>query len=518
LYFPTEKAVAVYEALIAVDDGQSDLEVDMKERARAAGAATLLVKAPVWLKQNPAAEQHACAILGASMAGISESVEPQKRHFSLKQSSLEYVAHYVVLDWIATASPATDEAVMRVLTSGDDRAVQVVVHHAYQNRAILGPRWWRLLQMGLWWAGLSILTPRYGDDELAQPRWRRWVAWLRKRRLSGVSAGPGDIDPLNIAQRVERFERSRWEQRYAKEGWGQKIRPGQRCTGGLDTHFLQGMFNWLLDENRAPSNAAERSEWTSLVRRFWAHEAWCRTGSADEDNKDYKPLSQMLGYKVVSAVARLTLTAAESEAAELWQSVLALGPRGFYALGSFLSDWFALITESTDVAAFAVRWRAMVEYMLTQSDWTMGHGDQLQRQALGFGADSFIVRAPGHATLIGSMRDLYKAWAERELAGDEDNLAGLCGFLCTEAGRALRLDGLTWISEALKREASAGRWYRDRTRNAFVEFLDVLVTEHSDEIGKDVKSRQALIELVAHAVVRQIPAALTLQERVRKRF
>lgn len=43
-------------------------------------------------------------------------------------------------------------------------------------------------------------------------------------------------------------------------------------------------------------------------------------------------------------------------------------------------------------------------------------------------------------------------------------------------------------------------------------------TEQHDEISKHPTARQALIDLVAHAVARQIPAALALQERIRERF
>jgi hypothetical protein len=73
---------------------------------------------------------------------------------------------------------------------------------------------------------------------------------------------------------------------------------------------------------------------------------------------------------------------------------------------------------------------------------------------LGFGSDSYIIRTPNHASLVGSMRDLYKLWAEKRLQGDDDNLAGLCGFLSTAAGRVLRLDGLLWIAEAIKGASS----------------------------------------------------------------
>jgi hypothetical protein len=160
----------------------------------------------------------------------------------------------------------------------------------------------------------------------------------------------------------------------------------------------------------------------------------------------------------------------------------------------------------------------MIEYMLGRRDWTNGcgwhYGQQLQRQVLGFGAS--LARMPGHAALIVSMRDLYKTWADNELAHGEDNVAGFSGFLATDSGAPLRMEGLQWIAAALRADPDFGKWYRDSTSNAFMEFLDTVATENAAEVSKDEPARQALLELVAHAVSRQFPAALALQERIRK--
>jgi hypothetical protein len=40
-----------------------------------------------------------------------------------------------------------------------------------------------------------------------------------------------------------------------------------------------------------------------------------------------------------------------------------------------------------------------------------------------------------------------------------------------------RIDGLQWIAEAMKADTDVGKWFRDRTSNVFMEFLDVLVSE-----------------------------------------
>jgi hypothetical protein len=116
------------------------------------------------------------------------------------------------------------------------------------------------------------------------------------------------------------------------------------------------------------------------------------------------------------------------------------------------------------------------------------------------------------------MRDLYETWAKRRLTDNEDNLAGFCGFLSTAAGKSLRMDGLRWIDEAMKADTDVGKWYRKETSDAFMSFLDVLVSEHVTELSKDEPARQALLDLVAHAVSLQLTAAQALQERIRRLF
>lgn len=116
------------------------------------------------------------------------------------------------------------------------------------------------------------------------------------------------------------------------------------------------------------------------------------------------------------------------------------------------------------------------------------------------------------------MRDLFEVWAKKRLTRHEDNLAGFCGFLATEAGKPLRVDGLRWIADAMKANPDLGKWFRDRTSNAFIEFLDLLVSEHAAELAQDDSARQMVLDLSALAMSRQLTAALALQERIRQLF
>jgi hypothetical protein len=508
-------------SLMAAVDGDEEIEIDaeMTHAPRVAAATVLLLRAPDWLARNVAVQQRAQSIIDAAIAGIADESEARGPRFLTAPSHLEFAAHLAAERWIADPSKENDERVLRLLTSGDQVAVRVLVWLAYRNREVLGQRWWRLLYLALLWSGLSMLTPRYGDAEGDEERWQKWRRWLRTRSLSAESASPSSVNPLAVAERIERLEFKRWQRRYEQDGHQFAQERGRRLSGSLDTHFLHAAFGWLFrDQSGRVIPTQEIETHRQLVGAFWAHQAWWQAGSGEDEDDDYQTLHGF-GYAILEELARLIVESPTTVAPTLWRPVFALGPKGHYAVGHFISCWFSQITETTVVAEFAQRWRPMIEFMVLDEKWAEDgpwyYGQQLERQILGFGASAFLKGLPDQVTLVGSMRDLFEIWAKNRLKSDEDNLAGFCGFLGSEPGKPLRIDGLQWIAEAMKADPDLGKWFRDRTSNAFMEFLDVLVSEHGSELARNDKARQALLDLSAHAVSRQLTAALALQERIR---
>jgi hypothetical protein len=512
----SEKAAAYLAEMMQVTSGDRDIKLkeEFKSVACVAAASALLCKAPDWLTKHGDVAQRARAIVDSVVDGIGTDSEDSRSRSIRGAPEMEFVAYVVAESWIAAPSKETDEAVMRIMTGGDDTAIMVLFNLAYQSREALSNAWWRLLFLALLRAGLSILAPRYGDADDVEPRWQRWLRWLRRRRISGIPATIKSVDPLGIAERIERFERRRWKQRYARDGRRDVIKPDRRMSGGLDTHFLEKAFGWLFEEGYGLPDPADQA---TLLAAFWSHEAWCLRGSANEDHDEFKSKGQ-LGYSIAGALAQLTLSTPAAKVHQIWEQVFALGPRGHYAIDAFLTQWFMLIKEPTDITEFVKRWRPMVEYALSNKQWAAEgkwfYAQQLERQVLGFGAAGYITHAPNHAVLIGGMRDLYKAWAETRLPSDQDNMAGFCFFLSSEAGSVLRMDGLQWIASVMRADPEIGEWYRDSTSNAFMAVLEAAVLEDADELAKNPAARQALVELTAQAVARQLPRALPLQERV----
>jgi hypothetical protein len=512
--------IAAIAALMAAADGDEavDLDEEMIRPARVAAAVVLLLGASDWLTANSTVRDRARAIVNLAMEDTA--VENDRSHFrySMAPSYLEFVAYFVFHEWLLAPSAATDHTVMRILTSGDDRAADVIAKMAYVRRIDLGERWWRLLYLALLWSGLTILKPRLGhEDETSKRQWLRRVRWLLTRRLSGRPSSVDQIRPLELAKRVEQFEAHQWEAEYRREGRQFTRDRSRRMSGALNTHFLEIIFAWLLTDKDLPTDAAELEQRRNLLIALWSHQAWWLVGSESDSSGDYAPMGQF-GYKLLDALAAIIPITDVNAAPTLWQPVFDLGPKGHYAIGHFFLCFFSNLAETTDTVTFATHWRPMIEAVMKGQGWDGGpwyHQQSIERQALGFANVDALVRPRQAPLLVESMRDLYRAWAEKRLPGDEDNLAALCNFLSTQAGMPLRMDGLIWIAESMRGDSSGHNWYRDRTSAAFVEFLNAVITSDNSEAVAKLETRKALIDLIGLAVSRQLPAALALQDRLK---
>lgn len=516
---PVEQITAIA-GLMAAADGDEDvgLEEEMVRPARIAAAVVLLLGAKEWLPSNESVRDRAQAIVNAAMENTVLDKDRSRFRYSTGQSYLEFVAYLVFHEWLTVPSLDTDSTLLRILTSGDDRAAGVIVGMAYAHRVALGHRWWRLLYLALLWSGLIILRPRIGrEDGPEQSLWLRRARWLLTRRISGVHCTVDDIHPLDVAMRVEEHEARQWDEEYRRDGRRFTRDRSRRMSGALETHFLKITFAWLLIDKNLPTDASELDQRRRLLKAFWAHTAWRLVGSESDTTGDYAPMGQF-GYKLVDAIAGVILATDATESFSLWQPIFDIGPKGHYAIAHLFTSFFIHLKEDTEPAFFAARWRPMIEAAMAGRGWEGGpwyHQQDLERHALGFAQPDALSRSSALASLIESVRDLYRAWAIKRLPSDEDNLAALCGFLSTKAGKPLRLEGLVWIANAIQGASEDRRWYRERTSAAFVEFLTTVITENGAAAIVQAETRQALIDLVGLAVSKQLSAALALQDRLK---
>ena len=150
-----EEAVYLYD-LIKTCEADTEDDEALKSTCRFAAAATLVVLGGAWLAKTPEAQTHSLAVVRAAVSGIpSTSGEICDQRMRSMRDELKFAAHAVMHLWLpGDAGPEWEADVLRLLTSGDARALGAVIGIAYANRDQLGPAWWRLLQAGVLWSGL----------------------------------------------------------------------------------------------------------------------------------------------------------------------------------------------------------------------------------------------------------------------------------------------------------------------------------------------------------------------------
>jgi hypothetical protein len=506
-------------AMLDTIDAETDLDEELKVRGRVAVASTLLARCSAWLDAHAAARERSWAILYTVLSDIPTTVEELRVSRIERTGILESAAHAVFWWWAETGSIEAEAAVLKIVTSGDKAGVAILFHLAYAHRLELGAKWSRLLYLGLLWSALSALMPRFAYHADAEgARWIRWLNWLRNRRLDGIAA-MAQIEPIEIAKRLERLEKIRWRREFDRRDALRGPPPDRRRTAGLDWDFLEAAFSWLWWEGEKPNplwdDEAAFQQQRQIILSLWAFEVWLnhqpRAGHTDD------PVPDQLAYNVIQTIAKMMTKASASAAQELWEPVLKLGAAGHYSVGHFISCWFSEAAR-LDATDFDARWRPMIDYALNAPEWGQGqpwyYGQRLLRQILGFGSEPFLDQNSAFQDIVREMAHHYEHWAREHLSREEDNVTGLCYFLASLTGRALRIRGLGWLQQAV----TAEHWYRPAMGNALVELLNVTLTQDAQELRSDSAARDAFLALVALLVSKQMPAALTLQERTRQLF
>ena len=485
-------------------------------RCRVALAATLIVLAENWLARTPEAKENALSIIRTAISEVASTSEEisnnRTRNF---HSDLKFAAYAVMHLWITTDDPTHEweASVLRLLTSGDSGAAGTVVSIAYINRERLGSAWSRLLQAGVLWSGLSLLTPHYGDGENVERVWGVWLARLRRFALRGKKATVDDLNIMRVTTGCERLDFYRRMRAFTSGEKQWQGKPERRTGMGLDNHFLELLFYWLING----TGSGDWSEDTKLIRWLWTYESERAKAQAKEDDGEYALPSQHLGYDLLKKLAELTLAAPEAEARYLWESVLMHGPGAHYALGDFIRNLFQCLTNGADPAAFERVWREIAEYGLAAKWDKPGlwfYGERLICDLLGYGNKNALQTLPSGAAL--RMRDVYERWAGLHLGSDEECITRFCHFLTTEFGSSLRLDGLRWIATMLKANNPRSYWYRNGTSDALIELINTSLNENAQTLANNNQARQALVEISAVLVTKNIPTALALQERIKR--
>lgn len=501
----------------AVIDNEAGLEDHFKERARNAVASTLIAKAADWLQQHEETKGNVDGIVAAGLAAIGDSAEALRSARHDWRDDLSFLTYALFHKWLKNPSPEADAAVMRLMTSGNRGAETLLFALAHQHRHEHGSRWTRLVDLGLLWAGLSIIRPGFDEEAVT---WDSWLKRFRVWRLSGYSSSHQRIEAIDIANRVEKLERGRWKREFEKEDWHSRIPPDERRSDGLDWSFLETAFAWLTpsdSKNVTLGASADLAEERRLLLSLWSYEVWLRHRSVDDRNDDPGPTQ--IGYSLLDQLAKRTMQEPSQSANQIWEPVLVLGAPAHYAVDQFLRSWFAQ-AATADPGEFGTRWRQMIEYALASPTWGDGnpwyYGQRILTHVLGCYATDTLDANPGFQTVVLGFKPLYEAWALQHLRKDDENVRALCSFLSSSTGRPLRLDGLRWIHAVVTGDDAVHIGWRSTAPEALVNLLDVALSEDLAGLSADPAARSTFLAVIDILVAKQVPAALALQERARR--
>jgi len=487
----------------------------------AAISSTLLVKAPYWLDKNPDVKSRTNEIIQNIISNIGDTLESLTAPGRfMSDRSLAFATHVFVEKFINNSDhdEGTDASVLKILTSGDNQAVFILMNAAYKNREKLGDRWWRLIQISIFWAGLNSLSPGFREDEdkSIEIRWARWLRWLRTRDFN-VSANAEAIDLIGISIRVDRLKRARIKRLFGKDTDG-RLRYYRRGFSGLETYTLDKMFSWFLnDQGHGTDDSADVR---FLTLKLWEFEAWRKQKSeeANDDDNDRDSLPSNLGYSLLQKLSKLLVAVKKDEAANIWKPILSLGVDGHHAIEHLIDGWFIAAVQSKNINSISLFWRDMIEFVLPLPNWSPDKywykGEKLFRHLLGFNTINFL-EFEGAQEIVLKNKDLYERWARKHLSKEEDNVEAFARFLSSKVGASIRYDGLLWIKDSLL-PPDALYWHRTGTGSALIDLLDVIVSNDTNTISLDSSFREALLSVAAYLAARQVPIALSLQESIRK--
>ena len=263
-----ENARVVADLMVAVDGGETiELEDEHLKPARVAAAAALLLRGREWLAQNSYIADRANVIMRAALDETALEAGRARHHYGVGPSYLEFAAFLVFENWLASPGPETDRELTLMLISGDDSAANVIASLAFLNAtrwAHAGGACWNCRS-----CGLDFSSSRRASATRKKPQGRDGYAGHDGCLRETFRVKPSSVDrvvPLAVAERVEKIEAIQWRERYARDRRPFDRKIDTRISGGLETHFLEIVFGWLLDEFSLPSGRRARTRGMAHAR------------------------------------------------------------------------------------------------------------------------------------------------------------------------------------------------------------------------------------------------------------
>lgn len=217
----------------------------------------------------------------------------------------------------------------------------------------------------------------------------------------------------------------------------------------------------------------------------------------------------------------------DEEARTYWEPVLALGPTASFSVSSFLREWWGWAHGRPDDETPARRSGQMAEFVSRHPRWSREdrYGwrprAELWRLVVGLQNLSSEVWTSEQAGLVEALAPNLQRWATDHPL-DTDDLVALSAFLSLPAARGVRLDGLTWIADAVQDrgdEVWTEHLVGDASSHSRVETMvgQLLVsvwTADEAQLRRHDGAFAAFQSLLGTLASRRLPVALELSQRV----
>lgn len=445
-------------------------------------------------------------------------------HFCLGQEKsyqyeqlLEFLSHSVFHHWSKGGSELAEweTTLLKILTSGNNRAAGVLGALAFQDRQKLGSSWLHFIQIGVLWSALSMLEPDRNDPDDIKTRWKRWRDWLCNREISEQGSLTPKIDFSGVWGRLKKLEKERWCRAYATDEKSWARSPDERLSHGLDTQFLSNFLFWLT-ETDTDSDAVPSAITSEILLSAFKYQAdYCQEHM---DERGEYGLPPQFGYDLIQKLAFQCARTSDDYATSIYHAVLGLGPAADHIIDHFMGSWFIQLHKPLDTDVFCGRWKSIVQFGM-DGRWAEGGSwydeQKLLRKLLGFEYSASLQNIPDLGVKLVDMSHLYETWATTNLGKDEENVSSFAYFLKSDAGEALRIEGLKWLATILTGGKKEQYWRESRDTGAsLVDLIDKAFRDQKSAFQTDPEARQALLKLSALLVSKQIPSAMSLQQKI----
>jgi hypothetical protein len=462
-----------------------------------------------WLRADPERER---ACLENFLCVPERAVRPLPELFGASSHEALWAifcAEQLPLIWAETpASPSLRAAIARVVTSGGDTAVALLLRNLFAIRDKLAAEFEQTQTLLLhdavernrhqWMRALEDDPARYAD----------WI----EREVADFSSGysralPADWLAIRHPQFPMHYGHSyRFEKRTTRQNYGM----------GFDR--VVGAFAWVPSLDQAASDA-EREQWISLHREILR----CLLGTFPcraEGSHEYEGLPYQVDRQVLARSAKLALELRDDEDhAAFWKPVLALGTAGHAWVADFIRDLFMPALETpTPPPYFARRWKAMLEFAASSPTWQNDPDakpwelEKLWLDLVGVDSLLHLCWLPEHRDILAEVWPNVELWAQRYL-GEEESLRAFLDFMKLPVVSEWIPNALILIGEAFANILNNGL-AEDFPEDQLARFLVLVHEQHAPSVRRIPRAYEVFTRLVTGLAAAQNRIALELQSRL----